>query len=256
MDSSSSTQTYQEYQSLFGSDNQSALANDKVSELLRRSWQGATCSPGLRCLVWRIYLGLVSKDRKLWPIQLNLMTSSYKDLKARVMPSLDKVKADPLSGLVADDTESANNEWNSYYKNVELINFIKGDLDRLYLSGIDDDYFQSKFHRDLLLAILFIWSQEHPAISYRQGMHEIVGTVLFVIDNERKMSEKLIREGIVSSSHPTFSLLQDPNNIEAFTFALFDRIMLELDVLYDPLPVQGNDSQPFVVHYCAKIQGS
>lgn len=245
---------FEEYVLLFGDEKQTKIPDSLIAEWLRRSWTGSTCSTALRGICWRVYLGLLSStDKSQWAGQLTGSLRTYQELKKRVMPSIANVKADPLSGLASED-KKGNDEWNSYYKNVELTTFIKGDLDRLYLNGVDDDYFQSKIHRDLLLAILFIWSVEHPEISYRQGMHEIVGTILYVLDNERILIQKTISEGHIPYTHSVFSLLNE-NNIEAFTYSLFDRVMIELVALYDPLPVQGLDSQPFVVHYCAKIQG-
>ena len=74
---------------------------------------------------------------------------------------------DPLSALSTGDDQGS--EWNAYYKNIELANFIKGDLERLYLNGVDEEYFHTPERRALLLSILFIWSAINPAISYRQG---------------------------------------------------------------------------------------
>jgi hypothetical protein len=65
---------------------------------------------------------------------------------------------------------------------MELVSFIKGDLERLYVTGIDDTYFEAKWRRDVLLNILLVWALQNPHISYRQGMHEIVGPVLYVIE--------------------------------------------------------------------------
>ena len=247
-----SLSVYDEYLFLFGNESTATLPKDLITELLRRAWTGSATSVGMRAFSWRYFLGLISPtDKAKWGTELANSISSYKDLKQRVMPSLDKVKADPLSGLVSDDT--SNDEWNKYYKNIELINFIKGDLDRLFVSGVDDEYFQSKFHRELLLAILFIWSAQHPEVSYRQGMHELVGITMHTVDHERRAFEELIAAGKVPANHPIFKLFT-AENIEPFTFALFDRLMLELEPLYDPLPVQGAESQPFVVQYCSKIQ--
>jgi hypothetical protein len=242
-----------EYISIFGSDNTSRISHDRTVELLRRAWTGSMSSMGMRGLCWRYFLGLISsQDKSAWVGELSKMITSYKDLKSKLMPSIDKVKADPLSALAEND--STNEEWNKYYKNIELITFIKGDLDRLFLSGVDDDFFQTKFHRDLLLANLFIWSSQHPEVSYRQGMHELVGIVLFVVDHEKQHFQSLIHSGQIPFKDPVFSLFNE-NNVEAFTFAIFNRIMLELKPLYDPLPVQGIENQPFVVNFCTKIQG-
>ncbi len=65
---------------------------------------------------------------------------------------------------------------------MELATFIKGDLERLYITGIPDDYFEVIWRRDILLNALMVWSLVNKAISYRQGMHEIIGTLFFVLE--------------------------------------------------------------------------
>lgn len=241
-----------------------------IQELLRISWTAKQESIGLRGICWRVMLGLLSnKDRSQWTKELQHSIVYYKQLKDEEMPDIAKVSSqmDPLSALVASSSSGGNSglsdEWKQYYKNVELLDFIKGDLDRLYLSGIDDDYFQTKTRRDIVLTVLFIWSMQNPAISYRQGMHEIVGCCLFIMDREREFwSTYLVStdDAVVTNSckkemdllakcFPKDSIL----HIEAYTYMLFERIMMELACLYDPLPVA--DGQPFVVQFCAKIQG-
>jgi hypothetical protein len=74
---------------------------------------------------------------------------------------------DPLSALSTGNDQE--NEWSAYYKNIELSNFIKGDLERLFLSGVDEEFFHTSERRAMLLSILFIWSAINPTISYRQG---------------------------------------------------------------------------------------
>ena len=52
---------------------------------------------------------------------------------------------------------------------MELVNFIKGDLSRLYMSGIDDEFFQTPRRKEIVLNVLFVWSAKNPNTSYRQG---------------------------------------------------------------------------------------
>jgi len=65
----------------------------------------------------------------------------------------------------------------SYFQNLELINFIKIDLERLYMNGIPDEYFFESQRKERLINILAVWSIANPAISYRQGMHEVLGGI-------------------------------------------------------------------------------
>ena len=163
------------------------------------------------------------------------------------------------------------------------MSFIKGDLERLYMNGVDDEYFKSPIHQNMLLNILFIWATRHRRTGYRQGMHEIVAPVLLVLQHERQrwstfhpardrhtdIHTTSSRNGSHSSNlspemspemsldvHTDMSALArcfSEEYLEANTYWLFERIMTELEPLYSP--VTGADEQPMVVHYCTRIQG-
>jgi hypothetical protein len=242
-----------EFDKLFGAEKGASIPSSFIKQLLRHAWMGDMSEEGLRPMCWRIMLGLLSSNNKFeWVPQLNNMISSYSVLKRRVMPSLDKVKVDPLSAL--SDGDNISDEWLVFYKNVELISFIKGDLDRLYLNGLDENFFQTKPMRSLLLSILFIWASEHSHISYRQGMHEICGIVVACIYVEYHAWNDASRENQAVADYPLLQCFTE-QNIEAYSYILFERIMMELEVLYDPLPVSGAENMPFIVQFCTKIQG-
>jgi hypothetical protein len=242
---------HEDLKGMFGPADSPHIHQIYIQDMLRNAWQERLNNVGLRAHCWRVLLGLVShSDKSVWKSQLQSMVGKYTVLKESVLPSIAKVKADPLSALSTGETVS--DEWNAFYKHVELTDFIKGDLDRLYLSGVEDDYFQSKQRRDLVLNILFIWSAENLEISYRQGMHEIVGCLLFIVENELQYWQEAEVRGEVSPDH-YLSGCFTAISVEAYTYMLFERIMLELASLYDPLPVY--DGQPFVVQFCSKIQG-
>ena len=127
---------------------------------------------------------------------------------------------------------------------MEALKLINADLDRLYLTGVDDEYFQEARRKKMLRNILLIWSARHEHISYRQGMHEIAGIILLVVELE--------------STHSNYSVeirsLMSQDNVEHFTFWIFERIMKDLSPLYDPL-VDSVEQQPAIVQYCTNIQG-
>eukprot|EP01031_Cornospumella_fuschlensis_P023238 gene23238-28224_t len=199
---------------------------------------------------------LYPKDSNSWTSVLQEYSEKFEKLKHEVMPSIDKVKVDPLSAL--SDGDEFSEEWTAFYKNVELISFIKGDLDRLYMSGIEDEYFQSKSMRSMLLAMLFIYSYTHSYISYRQGMHEIAGICVYVVTMEQKWIAECLKDTTTThtSSLPSelHTLLASPAHTEALAFMLFERIMVELEVLYDPLPLSGAEALPYICIFCTKVQ--
>eukprot|EP01031_Cornospumella_fuschlensis_P024383 gene24383-29478_t len=219
---------------LFGEVKDGKVSDQSLRELCQRAWMGKISSQeGLRALSWRILLGLLDpKDSNSWTSVLQKYSEKFERLKHEVMPSIDKVKVDPLSAL--SDGDEFSEEWTAFYKNVELISFIKGDLDRLYMSGIEDEYFQSKSMRSMLLAMLFIYSYTHSYISYRQGMHEIAGICVYVVTMEQKWIAECLKDTTTTdtSSLPSelHALLASPAHTEALAFMLFERIMVELEV--------------------------
>lgn len=125
------------------------------------------------------------------------------------------------------------------------------------MTGIEEDgYFQTKTRRAMLLSILFVWSLQNTSTSYRQGMHEIVGCILFVVECERSEWEKAIARKEVSVNHSLHGSFSE-QTLEAHTYYIFERIMLELQPLYDPVLTRshGVEAQPFVVQFCTKVQG-
>lgn len=239
-------------ESLFGSGPEaiSALQRRVQSSTHDAPWGAQSFYP--RGLLWRVFLGLLplpDANFANWRAELSQQSSDYARLREATMPSLTKVAADPLSASLADSdpNSEATDEWTVYYKNVELSNFINGDLDRLYMNGIEDEYFQSEQRRELLLSVLLLWALLHKKTSYRQGMHELAGPILYVLEQE-------LEQFTASGSDNIFGLSR-ASTLEAHTFVIFSRIMQDLDVLYDPTPSPHSpDRQPEVVAFCTKIQ--
>ena len=244
--------THSKLEGLFGSGPESirALRQRVLSSTHDAPWSPHSFYP--RGLLWRVFLGLLpmpNANFANWKTELSQQSSDYAKLREATMPSLTKVAADPLSASLADSdpNSEATDEWTVYYKNVELSNFINGDLDRLYMNGIEDEYFQSEQRRELLLSVLLLWALLHKKTSYRQGMHELAGPILYVLEQE-------LEQFTAAGSDNIFGLSR-ASTLEAHTFVMFSRIMQDLDVLYDPTPSPHSpDRQPEVVAFCTKIQ--
>lgn len=107
-------------------------------QLLKLGLSGSINYAPIRALCWRVYLGILSTTNKsLWPNEIDQQYHIYIKLKKHTMTSLDQVSIDPLTAMLNNNNNSSNtnNEWNQYYKNVELTNFIVKDLDRLFITG-------------------------------------------------------------------------------------------------------------------------
>lgn len=94
----------------------------------------------------------------------------------------------------------------------------------------DNVYFRQPATQDMMLDILFVWCKMHPSIGYRQGMHEILAPLLWVIERDA------IEAGSAKdddSGHLLADML-DAKYIEHDTHALFSLIMQTAKSFYAP----------------------
>jgi TBC1 domain family protein 5 len=71
--------------------------------------------------------------------------------------------------------------WQQFFQDAELKKQINLDLRRVYP---ELTFFKQQFIQDEMLRILFIYAREHPRTMYKQGMHELLAPILYVLHRE------------------------------------------------------------------------
>jgi TBC1 domain family protein 5 len=94
----------------------------------------------------------------------------------------------------------------------------------------DNVYFRQPGTQDMMLDILFVWCKMHPSIGYRQGMHEILAPLLWVV--ERDAIE--LRSPADAPSDPLLADMLDSSHIEHDSHTLFSIIMQTAQTFYAP----------------------
>ena len=89
----------------------------------------------------------------------------------------------------------------------------------------ENTYFRQPDTQNMMLDILFIYTKLNPDVGYRQGMHELLAPVLWVV--ERDAME------VTETSQQIHQVL-DVRYVEHDTFTLFAEIMKSAKSFYDP----------------------
>ena len=92
----------------------------------------------------------------------------------------DLLLDNPLS--VAEDSS-----WNKYFQDEELISEINKDLERLTPLGDKPELFESDDTIQAMRSVLFVWSKQHPETKYRQGMHDLLGEILYALSDGKRL---------------------------------------------------------------------
>ncbi|KAL1217459.1 hypothetical protein V5N11_004634 [Cardamine amara subsp. amara] len=140
----------------------------------------------LRGVRWRINLGILPSSPSSTIDELRRVTADsrrrYAALRRRLLidPHLPK-KGTNSSDLTIDNPLSQNPDstWGRFFRNAELEKTLDQDLSRLYPEH--GSYFQSSGCQGMLRRILLLWCLKHPEIGYRQGMHELLAPLLYVL---------------------------------------------------------------------------
>ena len=102
-----------------------------------------------------------------------------------------------------------------------------------------------------LLDILFIYAKLNPDTGYRQGMHELLAPILWVVDCDAIESHTLPPK--VAEKSLLMRLTLDSDFVEHDAFSLFCALMQSLKSFYEP--GDASSASP-IIEFCSKLQTS
>jgi Rab-GTPase-TBC domain len=179
------------------------LSSENWQEELRtRALDGVLGETNVRSIAWRAFLWqneldgdeqtlldddddrskIVAKVRRCsssaseWHDELSKRKEEYARL-------LGDYVVDPNEAEAVDDplSQAESSVWNKYFENRELEQVIETDVVRTYP---EQEFFRRKDIQEQMSRVLFLYARLYPKLSYRQGMHELLAPVLFLLHRE------------------------------------------------------------------------
>ncbi|KAG2607749.1 TBC1 domain family member 5 homolog A-like [Panicum virgatum] len=196
----------------------------------------------LRGARWRADLGILPGSAAVSIDELRRAAADsrrrYANLRRRLLidPHLSKDE-EGAPDLIVENPLSQNPDstWGQYFKNAELEKMLNQDLSRLYPEL--GDFFQTSTCQSMLGRILLVWSLRYPEFGYRQGMHELLAPLLYVLHADvqhfkqvRDLHEELLDDDFDGQTFPDRSKLNRSdrkNNVEGRTSKI--RSLADLD---------------------------
>ncbi|KAJ2660868.1 hypothetical protein IWW48_002721 [Coemansia sp. RSA 1200] len=153
----------------------------------------------LRSLQWRLYLDLLPIEsfgegedddecRRVWGPVMEKERRNYEALRQTYVVDPNETTEPPVAaGEVADWRRmnplslDEDSPWNQYHRDQELRTTIAQDVGRTFP---DQPYFRHPRVQKLMSDILLVYAKMHSSLQYRQGMHELLGPLLMVVDGD------------------------------------------------------------------------
>ncbi|KAI9795176.1 MAG: hypothetical protein M1816_000198 [Peltula sp. TS41687] len=182
------------------------------------------CISGLRS----IFLLFGDFDPGAWQKTLSNSRSAYAALREHFLHNIehpDEVNTvDPL----ADDQ---NSPWITLRQDEILRAEIYQDIERCMP---ENAYFREGRVQRILLDVLFIFCKLNPDIGYRQGMHELLAPVLWVVEKDAIQPKSLEKHrGSDGSGDGLLRDLLDAKYLEHDVFTLFSLVMQTARTFYE-----------------------
>lgn len=140
----------------------------------------------LRGVQWRIDLGILPSSPSSTIDDLRRVTANsrrrYASLRRHLLidPHVPKDGSNSPDPVIDNPlSQNPDSMWGRFFRNAELEKMVDQDLSRLYPEH--GSYFQTAGCQAMLRRILLLWCLRHPEYGYRQGMHELLAPLLYVL---------------------------------------------------------------------------
>ncbi|KAF5396381.1 hypothetical protein PHET_10500 [Paragonimus heterotremus] len=229
IESCSSEGSYEkEWARLLGSINidsfQTGYISSSSPELQNRAFTGTLRASPLRSIYWRIYLGLLPLEIRQWDALLERYRKRFNeiDTHANRNPRVQNHGDHPLS-------ENQFSLWRNYFHVRDSKRIIGQDVDRTFPSV---GYFRDPQVRDAMINVLYCYTEEYK-FSYKQGMHEVLAPVIFVLHRDMTVFRKVCELDRISEGlRKQLTNLFDEDYMEADVYTVFSQIMYPLQNWY------------------------
>uniref|UniRef100_A0A8K9XKJ4 TBC1 domain family member 5 n=1 Tax=Oncorhynchus mykiss TaxID=8022 RepID=A0A8K9XKJ4_ONCMY len=219
------------------------LNSNYLARIRQAGISGRLRSSRFRSVCWKLYLEVLPEDKSQWLNKTKELRAQYEKIKEthitnprKAAGQQDLVVNNPLS-------QDEGSLWNKFFQDKELRGMIKQDVMRTFP---EMRYFQDEAVRTKLTDILFCYARENELLLYKQGMHELLAPIVFVLHCDHQAFQHASETAYPSEE--MLSLL-NPMFHEHDAYAMFSQLMETAEPWFSSLEREGKDemltSMPF-----------
>ncbi|XP_063265388.1 TBC1 domain family member 5 isoform X2 [Prinia subflava] len=218
--------------------------NNYLATIRLKGINGQLRSSRFRSVCWKLFLDVLPQDRNQWIKTTSDLRTSYNKIKEihitnpRKAGQQDLIINNPLS-------QDEGSLWNKFFQDKELRAMIEQDVTRTFP---EMQYFQQENVRKILTDVLFCYARENEQLLYKQGMHELLAPIVFILHCDHQAFSHASEAAQPSEE---MKALLNPEYLEHDAYAMFTRLMKtaehwfstfehdgqkEKDVMITPMP--------------------
>ncbi|XP_068260776.1 TBC1 domain family member 5 [Nyctibius grandis] len=192
--------------------------NNYLATIRLKGINGQLRSSRFRSVCWKLFLEVLPQDGSQWIKITSDLRTSYNKIKEihitnpRKAGQQDLIINNPLS-------QDEGSLWNKFFQDKELRAMIEQDVTRTFP---EMQYFQQENVRKILTDVLFCYARENEQLLYKQGMHELLAPIVFILHCDHQAFSHASEAAQPSEE---MKVLLNPEYLEHDAYAMFTRLM-------------------------------
>ncbi|XP_070777449.1 TBC1 domain family member 5 isoform X2 [Enoplosus armatus] len=195
------------------------LNSNYLARIRQAGINGRLRSSRFRSVCWKLYLEALPEDKDQWINKTKELRGQYEKIKETHITNPRKAKGQ--QDLVVNNplSQDEGSLWNKFFQDKELKGMIKQDVLRTFP---EIRYFQDDDVRTKLTDILFCYARENEQLLYKQGMHELLAPIVFVLHCDHQAFQHASE---TASPSEEMKCLLNPVYLEHDAYAMFSQLM-------------------------------
>ncbi|XP_041105009.1 TBC1 domain family member 5-like isoform X2 [Polyodon spathula] len=190
-----------------------------LARIRQKGINGQLRNSRYRSVCWKLYLDALPEDKSQWMNKTVELRALYDKIKQTHI--INPRKAAGKHDLVVNNplSQDEGSLWNKFFQDKELRGMVHQDVMRTFP---EMQYFQQESVRDMLTDILFCYARENEQLLYKQGMHELLAPIVFILHCDHQAFKHASETGNPSEE---MKALLNPDFHEHDAYAMFSQIM-------------------------------
>ncbi|XP_068189309.1 TBC1 domain family member 5 isoform X2 [Antennarius striatus] len=195
------------------------LNSNYLARIRQAGINGRLRSSRFRSVCWKLYLEALPEEKGQWINKTKELRNQYEKIKETHITNPRKGKGQ--QDLVVNNplSQDEGSLWNKFFQDKELKGMIKQDVLRTFP---EIRYFQDEDVRTKLTDILFCYARENEQLLYKQGMHELLAPIVFVLHCDHQAFQHANETATPSEE---MKCLLNPEYLEHDAYAMFSQLM-------------------------------
>ncbi|CAG8962438.1 hypothetical protein HYFRA_00014067 [Hymenoscyphus fraxineus] len=200
---------------------------DALKKAVKADGDHSPCVSGLRSVCWKTFLLFQNIQTTTWSRALVDSRSAYTSLREHFLRYIEN--PDEVGSALDPLDDDQNSPWNTLRQDEQIRAEIFQDVERCMP---EEEYFRHPETQRILLDVLFVFCKINQDVGYRQGMHEVLAPILWVVEQDA-IDQASYASSSVSEADETLIEILDSAFIEHDAFTILSLVMRSAKAFYE-----------------------